>query len=390
MGHRQLATATPALRVKNEPSLPVLTHGHSSALDHLSKAFAEARPVAMLIGTCESSAGYLIDRFLAGIDGDAAKVRITGLCSDAVAGMREVIEAVGFESEDGSHVDLENEFTSSLSYQRYHNRRTIICFEKTQNNAGWVLDWVRRLVELETREKFGLMVILSGRPGLNQLVSEPPFDVISAHAGQRIAHASLTLAETREYILREIEAADVADIAQVFEFDAITFIHELCAGVPDNIDSLCCKCIELADDEDAGPITTDLVNKADELLKRAPIRQNSGAEVGSVRVNGARPPIGRLIARMNGVIVKEQVLHYGHILIGRGKQCDIPVTHPAVSRRHALVVSSPVGVRLVDLSSKNGTFVGGRQIEQHALQNGDVIAVGNCTIAYIASDDRRD
>ena len=129
--------------------------------------------------------------------------------------------------------------------------------------------------------------------------------------------------------------------------------------------------------------------KADKLLGRAPMKQHSNTEAGSVQVNGAKLPIGRLIARMNGVVVKEHALHHGHTLIGRGELCDIPIVSPAVSRHHALVVSSPVGVSLVDLSSTNGTFVDGRQIERHSLQSGDVIAVGDCTIAYVASDDRR-
>jgi len=389
MSHQQLNPAVPALLAEREASLPVLTHGHRGALDRLGTAFAEARPVAILVGECKSGASYIIDRFLASIEGDVAVARITESCSDDIECMHAVAQAAGFDSQDMGLAELENDFTSFLSYQRHNNRRTIICFEETQNSESWVLDRVRRLVELEAKEKFGIMVILSGRPSLNKSLAEAPFDVIGAHAGQRIAHARLTLAETREYISREIKAADVAEISQVFEFNAITLIHELCSGVPDSIDALCCKCIELANREDSTPVTTNIVQEAFKLLSQERTLQKAKVRAESVRANGASVPIGRLIAHMNGVVVHERALSEGHILIGRGKLCDIPLANRAVSRMHALVVDSPTGLSLVDLGSKNGTFVNGRQIEQHALQNGDVIAVGDCTIAYVGRNERQ-
>jgi pSer/pThr/pTyr-binding forkhead associated (FHA) protein len=55
-----------------------------------------------------------------------------------------------------------------------------------------------------------------------------------------------------------------------------------------------------------------------------------------------------------------------------------------VSRHHALVIYSPSGISLLDLGSKNGTFVDGRRVNQHLLKNGDLIGVGDCTITYFA------
>ena len=391
MSHQQLTQIAPAVPAEAEPVLPFITDCHRNALEHLGRAFAEARPVAILIGEWKSVASYLIRRFLAGIEGDVTVVRITEPCSDATAGMREVvIQAIGFEPKGMSLADLENIFTNFLSYQRNNNRRTIISFEETQDGQWWVLDRIRRLVELETEEKFGLMVILSGRPSLNELLIEPPFNAIGAHAGQHIALAPFTLLETREYLSREIELAGFADISQVFEDQAITLIHELCAGVPDTLDTLCCKCLQLAHEEDTVPVTTDLIKKAAKLLPLASVMQQSDAGTESMEVNGASHSIGRLIARVNGVVVQEQAFNGGRILIGRDELCDIRLAGRAVSRHHALVVNSSIGVRLLDLGSKNGTFVDARRIKQYALKNSDVIAIGDCTIAYIVGDVRQD
>ena len=384
-----MSPAAPAVEAEKASAFPYLTHGHTGALEQLGRAFEEARPVAILVGERTSSASYLLDCFVDTIDSDVTVARITAPGPDADAGMRAVVQAVGLDPKDMSLADLENGFTIFLSEQSRNGHRTVICFEETQDEAWWVFDTVRRLIELQAKGECGLMVILSGHAGLNELLVNPSFDVIRALAGPRIVLGPFTLVETREYITREVEAAEVADIDEVFDFDAVTLIHELCSGVLDSIDALCCKCIDLADNEGADPVSTDLVKKADKLIRQSRKTSLSSAKAESKRVNGARSPAGKLIARMNGVVVQEQALNSGRILIGRDKLCDIPVTSSMVSRRHAVVVNTLAGLGLVDLDSKNGTFVDGRRIQRHLLQSGDLIAVGDCTITYFAGDDRQ-
>ena len=55
-----------------------------------------------------------------------------------------------------SLVDLENVLELFLRYQRTHKIRTIIAVQDSDAHGWWVLDKVRRLVELEAKEKYGL------------------------------------------------------------------------------------------------------------------------------------------------------------------------------------------------------------------------------------------
>jgi len=52
----------------------------------------------------------------------------------------------------------------------------------------------------------------------------------------------------------------------------------------------------------------------------------------------------------------------GETVIGRGRDCDLMVDDPTVSRNHALLSISGDRVTLQDLDSSNGTFVGGRRL----------------------------
>lgn len=66
-------------------------------------------------------------------------------------------------------------------------------------------------------------------------------------------------------------------------------------------------------------------------------------------------------------------------LIGRNEPAHLVIPSPRISRQHAHIVRTAVGVyELVDLGSQNGTFVNGRQLDHlpHALQDGDEIVLG--------------
>jgi hypothetical protein len=70
------------------------------------------------------------------------------------------------------------------------------------------------------------------------------------------------------------------------------------------------------------------------------------------------------------------------IVIGRSSDCDLTIDDANVSRRHAEVRRIGDGYSLVDLGSTNGTEVNGQRIQETALMNGDVIAVGTTRITF--------
>jgi len=65
------------------------------------------------------------------------------------------------------------------------------------------------------------------------------------------------------------------------------------------------------------------------------------------------------------------------ILIGRHEDCALWLPDPRVSRNHALLLSGDDGQCIRDLRSRNGTFLGGKRIKQHApLCHGSEVEVG--------------
>jgi pSer/pThr/pTyr-binding forkhead associated (FHA) protein len=69
--------------------------------------------------------------------------------------------------------------------------------------------------------------------------------------------------------------------------------------------------------------------------------------------------------------------------IGRSRECDIFLEDLTVSRHHATIQESVPGMyEVIDNKSATGTFVNGRPVTRHKLQEGDVIQVGNTRFTF--------
>ena len=75
------------------------------------------------------------------------------------------------------------------------------------------------------------------------------------------------------------------------------------------------------------------------------------------------------------------------LTIGRRKNNDVHIENLAVSGHHAKVDSVADGFVLVDLRSKNGSFVNEQLINSHWLKNGDIISIGKHSLVFFYAED---
>jgi hypothetical protein len=72
------------------------------------------------------------------------------------------------------------------------------------------------------------------------------------------------------------------------------------------------------------------------------------------------------------------------VTIGRTPDCDVNLSDPNVSRRHAEVRRQGDGFVVVDLGSTNGTRVNGQGVKVQTLDDGDEITVGATRLRFEA------
>jgi len=74
--------------------------------------------------------------------------------------------------------------------------------------------------------------------------------------------------------------------------------------------------------------------------------------------------------------VQQITMEQTRLTIGRRAECDIPIKDPAVSGNHAEIEFVGNGYILRDLGSTNGVHVKGRQVQEYALKDEDLITIG--------------
>ncbi|MBV9121832.1 MAG: ATP-binding cassette domain-containing protein, partial [Planctomycetes bacterium] len=93
--------------------------------------------------------------------------------------------------------------------------------------------------------------------------------------------------------------------------------------------------------------------------------ENAPQEEATVRLSG------RMMALKAGpsraVSLETLFSSKSQLVVGRSPDCDLCLPHPSISRRHALLERLPEGLRLRDLGSVNGVFVGGQRILEPVL-----------------------
>ena len=104
--------------------------------------------------------------------------------------------------------------------------------------------------------------------------------------------------------------------------------------------------------------------------------------MGHLGEQGAVPGGARLEAVSGPLKGKVFSLAEGEFSIGRDPSNQISLLDSLVSRRHCIIRKEAEAFRLVDLESRNNTFVSGVPVRERVLVPGDQIRVGNSVLVF--------
>ena len=95
--------------------------------------------------------------------------------------------------------------------------------------------------------------------------------------------------------------------------------------------------------------------------------------------------MAKLVLSYKGETLREYSLDQETVTIGRLNENDIHIDNLAVSSKHAKVRTILNDSFIEDLDSTNGTFINGKKIAKHALQDGEVIAIGKHELRFVGN-----
>jgi two-component system, NtrC family, response regulator AtoC len=97
---------------------------------------------------------------------------------------------------------------------------------------------------------------------------------------------------------------------------------------------------------------------------------------------GNRDRAGRILVFWDGGSASRELPKHGSVSFGRSTECDIPIEHASVSRRHA-ILHVDGELRIEDLGSSNGTRISGTRVSARIptlLGPGDVVEIGGARV----------
>jgi translation elongation factor P/translation initiation factor 5A len=128
----------------------------------------------------------------------------------------------------------------------------------------------------------------------------------------------------------------------------------------------------------------DLIPAGDEEMSKTAVYRPASLPEGTLSVSADEARELGLAREQITLATPEGVHEIGKriTLIGRGKQADVRLQDPNVSRSHAELRQRGNEYLIVDLGSTNGVEVNGKQVESAALKNGDVITMGETRVRF--------
>lgn len=78
----------------------------------------------------------------------------------------------------------------------------------------------------------------------------------------------------------------------------------------------------------------------------------------------------------------EHITLHQSLIFGRGKEANISITDNLISSKHCQITFKSDRLEIIDLGSKNGTYLNGIRIEQSEIFLGDEIRIGQTTLVF--------
>lgn len=93
-----------------------------------------------------------------------------------------------------------------------------------------------------------------------------------------------------------------------------------------------------------------------------------------------------LLIRQDQQILRNIRLDTADLKIGRASECEIQLSDPGVSRKHARITLVDGLYYVEDLGSRRGVFLNGEKIQRAQLQSGDKLAIHNFQLEFVADE----
>lgn len=332
------------------------------AFHFLDDVLADSRGAGLLFGPEVAGKSDLIEQIASKVSERAAVAVIDGARIKPTQFLATTLTEFGYELELGSVEELASMLSVFAVQQTRSREAPVLIIENFNRMYPSSLGVLCRLAALRAGDHYAIRIILVGDNDYEQVTDAPGMNTVTDRLCGRLGLQPLTARESLVYLFARLQSLGIEHPDTVFVADVCKALHEATQGWPGNLDDVAEAAAARADQF---PIELDVAL----------------ADCCKGTDDDARAP--ELIVSYGGVVTARIRLVRDRYLVGRSDLSDIVVDNRYVSKLHALLVKSEHGLVLVDMKSRNGTYVNSKRVRNRILRNNDVVSIGDYRIKVI-------
>lgn len=290
---------------------------------------------------------------------------ISGARKSRVASLNSALAQFGYDFASKSVNELLGMLRVFAVHQTDTGLRPLLIVRDAERLKPSILEILQEINGFQANRKPALNIALFGSQRLSDELRVARFAGLADFEQQRIDVATLSAAEVVRYIKARINLT-VRDLA------LLERLLQTTDGRAARIDRLLSQSRQWPD-----------------LEPEAALGQALDSAGGSSSALADESVDARLLISQNGRLLDERHVNRKRIMVGRADHNDLVLDSRYISRYHALIIEGPEDAHwIVDLNSRNGTFVNSRAVDYLALRDNDVIALGNHRVKYVNPEAR--
>ena len=220
------------------PDFFYLSPSHKKALTYLNYGVRERLGFILLTGQVGTGKTTIVRKLIDKHMQEALIAHIFHTQAEDQQLLAMINEEFGIASESKNKAKLLRELHDFLIDQYSKRKPVVLIIDEAQNLSATVLEDIRMLSNLETKNDKLLHIILVGQPELRQTLAAPELLQLRQRIQINCNIEPLSMNETEYYILHRLEYAGNRN-ALVFSDECFSEIHRYTKGIPRLINIIC-------------------------------------------------------------------------------------------------------------------------------------------------------
>ena len=372
--------------ISPDPRFVYMTSQHSRAIANMKFALLNHDSFVIITGEIGIGKTTIINSVLEDLGPDYVTAKLTHTTLSDIELLQALLSAFGMPNYSKKKVLLLDTLRDFFMEQNLQGKHVVVIVDEAQNLSATALEELRLLSCIDASERRIVTIVLTGQPGLNDLLDSPGLTQLRQRARLRQHLDALREEETIDYIRHRLSVCGgTAD--DIFTPDAMVEIHRLTFGIPRLINTLCDTALTACMVDERQTIDLEVVDSVVQELRwtwfeeRKQSRQMQEADPSRPAGPSARVT---LMVYRGGELADQVEADQFPLVIGRSNANDVVIIDKEISRRHALIDCIGGIYVIEDLNSKNGILVNQKKRARALLRTGDIISFGPMDVVFYA------